>query len=73
MIAGINPEVRFIGLDLFEGMLDAAHSHAASVGIDILALRPADITKLDAFESASIDAILCTFSLHHLRDLKAVA
>jgi SAM-dependent methyltransferase len=67
-VARLNPDIRFIGIDLSEPMLEHAREHVRSQRLSNVELRHADFTKLDALEDASIDAVMCTMSLHHLPD-----
>lgn len=72
MVAELNPETRFIGVDLSEPMLQAGRAHLDARGIDNVELRTGDITRLDGFPAGSVDAVVSTFSLHHLPDLDAL-
>lgn len=72
LVARLNPEVRFIGLDLSEGMLDMAGRNLAERGIHNVSLRRGDITRLDQFADASLDAVMSTVVLHHLPDESAL-
>jgi arsenite methyltransferase len=73
MCAKLNPESRFIGVDLSDGMLAMAQTSVQQQQIDNVELRRADISALADFADRSIDAVVSTFSLHHLPSLEALA
>lgn len=68
MIARLNPGVRFIGLDLSDEMLSQAHETVRRQGLGNVSLRKGDITCLEGFADASVDAVFSTLVLHHLAD-----
>ena len=68
LIARLNPEAHFIGVDASPGMLDLARSTLQSQRIGNVELQAGDITNLLAINTASIDGVVCTMSLHHLPD-----
>lgn len=68
LVARLNPDAQFIGVDLSDQMLTMAESNLRTRGIDNVTLRHGDITNLDAFKDASVDAIMSTVVLHHLPD-----
>lgn len=69
-IARLHPEVRFIGVDASEAMLErAVHTLRGTANVE---LHHGDITRLDAIPGASVDGITCNLSLHHLPDLAAL-
>ena len=65
-VARLNPEVRFIGVDLSEEMLARARPHVRELGLANVELRLGSITDLSAFGDASVDAVFSTMALHHL-------
>jgi ubiquinone/menaquinone biosynthesis C-methylase UbiE len=65
MIAAMNPEARFVGVDLSPPMLARASEHVARLGLQNVELRMGDISRLDWLESGSVDAIISTMALHH--------
>ena len=73
-VAQLNPEAHFTGVDLSPAMLQSARAHLSAMGIGNVALREADITRLDGIADRSMDAVVSTLTLHHLRshaDLEA--
>ena len=67
-VARLNPEVRFIGVDLSEEMLARARPHVRELGLANVELRLGSITDLSAFGDASVDAVFSSMALHHLPD-----
>jgi ubiquinone/menaquinone biosynthesis C-methylase UbiE len=72
MVARLNPDTQFIGLDLSLPMLQQAEELISRQGLDNVSLRQVDITDLSAFTNASIDAVVSTMALHHLPDVPAL-
>lgn len=72
-IARLNPDAEFIGLDASHNMLKQASHTLASHQISNISLMHGDAARLDGFEPASVDTVLCTMSLHHLPDTTALA
>lgn len=68
MVAGLNPKVHFIGIDLSEEMLGYAREYAAACGLKNVEFRCCDITNLTCLADASVDAVFSTLALHHLPD-----
>lgn len=71
-LALLNPDARFVGLDASPNMLQRAretlgHSRAPNVE-----LVRGDMTHLQGFDDATMDAVVCTMSLHHLADQAAL-
>lgn len=66
LIAGLNPDVNFIGVDLSDEMLGMAEHNLQSKGIQNVTLKRGDITDLNMFEARSADAVMTTVVLHHL-------
>lgn len=73
MVARLNPDVHFIGLDLSIPMLQQAEELITRQGLDNVNLRQGDITDLSAFANTSIDVVVSTMALHHLPDVPALA
>lgn len=71
MIARLNPQTRFIGLDLSDEMLVLAQERVASRGLINVDFKREDITRLDSFSDASVDAVFSTVVLHQLPDVEA--
>lgn len=66
MVARLNPDIQFIGVDLSEPMLERARALVAEMGLTNVRFQHGDITNLSFFESGSIDAVISTMALHHL-------
>lgn len=61
------PDVRIIGLDLSEPMLETGRQMLEREGLsDRVELRRGDITTFDAELPERVDVISCNFALHHL-------
>lgn len=69
LVARLNPDVKFIGIDLSEPMLERARSYIQELGLKNVELRLGNITTLASIEDKSIDAVMSTMALHHLPDL----
>ena len=69
-IAQFNPDIRFTGIDLSPNMLADAEQHIEALRLPNVAFRQADITRLEAFEDQSMDAVISTMALHHLPTLE---
>ena len=68
MVARLNPETRFIGVDLSLPMLEQAQELIARQNLKNVTFLHGDITDLAMFAAASIDAVISTMALHHLPD-----
>jgi ubiquinone/menaquinone biosynthesis C-methylase UbiE len=66
MIAALNPEVRFVGVDLSEAMLAQARANFARHGLANVVLIRQDISRLPGIADCSVDAVISTMALHHL-------
>lgn len=73
MVARLNPDTHFIGLDLSLPMLQQAEELISRQGLGNVSLRQGDITDLSIFTNASVDAVVSTMALHHLPDVSALA
>ena len=69
MVARLNPDVRFVGVDLSEEMLERARAYGAEQGLGNVAFQQADVTDLGFLGDASVDAVFSTVALHHLPDV----
>lgn len=69
MIAKLNPEARFIGVDYSDGMLDRARTHVDELGARNVTFEKADMAELDLFQDKSVDAVFSTMALHHLANV----
>lgn len=72
MIAGLNPDVNLIGIDLSEEMLGMAERNLQANAIKNVSLRRGNITDLNMIEADSVDAVMTTVVLHHLPDEAAL-
>lgn len=66
MVARLNPDTKFIGVDLSEPMLERARELIERQGLKNVEFRHGDITDLSFFADHSIDAVMSTMALHHL-------
>lgn len=66
MVAQLNPDTQFIGIDLSDEMLDRAEEHIRELGLQNVRLQKADITAVEPLASGSADAVFSTVALHHL-------
>jgi ubiquinone/menaquinone biosynthesis C-methylase UbiE len=69
MVAELNPEAEFIGIDLSPEMLACAEDLRQSSGARNVRFERGDITQLNAHPDASVDVVMSTLSLHHLPTL----
>ena len=65
-IAGLNPDISFVGVDLSRTMLVDAEKHIRHLGLTNVSFRQSDITTLDGLPEASADGVISTMALHHL-------
>jgi ubiquinone/menaquinone biosynthesis C-methylase UbiE len=72
-VARLNPQVHFVGLDASPGMLECAQHTLRQADIHNVELLQGDMTRLVHQNDASLDAVICTMSLHHLPDTAALA
>lgn len=72
MVAQFHPSCQFTGVDLSEQMLGRAEAHVADLGLANVDFVRSDISKLQAFEDNSVDAVYSTVALHHLPDVAAL-
>jgi len=72
LVARLNPDIQFIGVDLSEEMLNKASAYLAELNIDNVELRQQDITQLQSFDNNSVDAVMSTVVLHHLPDTQCL-
>lgn len=69
-IAELNPNIRFIGMDLSPRMLADAERYSQNLNLKNITFREGDITKLEGIPDQSMDAVISTMVLHHLPDLQ---
>lgn len=72
MIARLNPDCRFTGVDLSPNMLDQARTLAASMGLSNVDFVTRSITDLSGFANSSTDCVMSTMALHHLPNFDAL-
>lgn len=72
-LAGVNPDARFIGVDLSAEMLRKAADVAARHQLANVEFYRADIARLEGFADQSVDVVVSTLSLHHLPDPPTLA
>lgn len=70
LIARLNPESQFIGIDLSDEMLERADEHIKKNKLNNISLQKGDITDIKSTENNSADTVISTMSLHHLPTLK---
>lgn len=68
LVARLNPEVNFIGVDMSFPMLESAKSYIQEMGLTNVTFWQGDITNLSSFSDGSVDAVISTVALHHLPD-----
>ncbi|MET0377954.1 MAG: class I SAM-dependent methyltransferase [Spongiibacteraceae bacterium] len=68
LMARLNPQTHFIGIDASHNMLELARATLASTATNNVSLQHGDMTQMQNIATASIDCVLCTMSLHHLPD-----
>ena len=66
MIARLNPDTQFVGVDLSEPMLARARELVKSKAITNVQFQVADIAHVPGLSDGSVDAVISTMALHHL-------
>ncbi|MBY0414799.1 MAG: class I SAM-dependent methyltransferase, partial [Bdellovibrionales bacterium] len=66
-MAYMNPDKKFIALDLSEGMLRQAENLSMAMGLENIEFFLGDMTDLSQFQNCGIDAVTTSLALHHLR------
>jgi UDP:flavonoid glycosyltransferase YjiC (YdhE family)/ubiquinone/menaquinone biosynthesis C-methylase UbiE/nitroreductase len=69
IVARLNPESRFVGIDLSQRMLQIAKGTIDEMGLKNVTLRQGDITRLDLADR-SVDVVVSTVALHHLQTVE---
>lgn len=72
MVARLNPDTQFIGVDLSPDMLQRAYEYIITQELENIELRTEDVTHLASISDHSVDAVISTVALHHLPDLTAL-
>lgn len=65
-IALLNPQTRFVGVELAKNMIDSARDLIRVSGVKNVEIMQGDITHLIDFADKSISGIISTMTLHHL-------
>ena len=66
LVAELNPDTRFLGIDLSAPMLQRAKDHIDELQLDNVELLESDIADLSNLSDNSVDAVISTMALHHL-------
>ncbi|HEX6003063.1 MAG TPA: class I SAM-dependent methyltransferase [Burkholderiales bacterium] len=69
MAARLNPDVRFIGVDLSDEMLERAHRHVADLRLPNVSFERSDVADLSFVADGSVNAVVSTVALHHVPDV----
>lgn len=72
-LAALNPDSRFVGVDLSRCMLDHAEQTRREHGAQNVTFMQGDITRLVDIADGSVDMVMSTLSLHHLPDTGKLA
>lgn len=72
LVAQLNPDVNFVGLDLSRPMLELADKSIRDFGLANVELGQCDICDLASYGDQSVDAVVSTMSFHHLPDQEAL-
>ena len=72
MVARLNPNTNFIGIDLSPDMLDRAHEYINGQALGNVKFRTEDITQLTSIHDQSVEAVISTVALHHLPDVETL-
>jgi arsenite methyltransferase len=72
VMARLNPDAHFTGLDASADMLALASDTLARCRLHNVRLHQGNMACLPEIESASMDAVVSTITLHHLPDLAAL-
>lgn len=72
MVARLNQNTNFIGMDLSDEMLSRARKYTTEQNLKNMEFQQGDITRLAGISDQSIDAVMSTVVLHHLPDLDAL-
>lgn len=67
--ARLDPDSRFIGVDLSLEMLAVARANVRGALLDNVELRQDDMSKLEGISDASVDTVISSGALHHLATL----
>lgn len=67
-VARLNPESKFLGIDLAPRMLDRARQLVTEKGLSNCRFELASITDLGFLKDKSVDVVISTLAFHHLPD-----
>ena len=67
-LAAVNPDTRFLGVDLSPEMLERAEAVLTGRGLSNVELQVSDMAMLDRLADRSVDVLVSTLALHHLPD-----
>jgi len=65
-IAELNPDIKFVGVDLSESMIENARAYVGDRALSNVTFVCDDMTRLDRITDNSVDAVVSTMALHHL-------
>lgn len=65
-VAGLNPHISFLGIDLSPAMLESAETHVRNLGLSNVKFSQGDITRLEGMTDHAADGVISTMALHHL-------
>lgn len=72
MVARLNPEVAFTGVDFSDEMLARARAHIAEEQLGNVDFQRSDMSALKFLSDDSVDAVFSTMALHHLPDVETL-
>lgn len=72
LIARLNPDCRFVGIDAADSMLTLAGETLSRQHLRNVDLRLGDMSAIGAVETGTADVVISTMSLHHLADVAAL-
>lgn len=71
-VARLNPEARFLGVDMSSAMLSEAEDHIRAERLTNVELAHGDICALTKTGPSSVDAVMSTMALHHLPTIETL-
>lgn len=71
-VARLNPDARFLGVDMSSAMLSEAEDHIRAERLTNVELAHGDICALTKIGTSSVDAVMSTMALHHLPTMEAL-
>ena len=70
LVARLNPECRFIGVEASPKMIQQAQTHIGDLGVTNVEFMEGDFTNLEKIADASVDAVYSTMTLHQLQSVE---